>query len=143
MRVSDPKINREAIKTLVVQHGQREAARISGVNSNTVRSWCMRYGWKQAVPGSNHSQPICNQSPSDALATSIANDNVPTRAALSKAHRKAAEAAQKLPGDTLLNKDVSQALRHHGQGAALVHGWEAKQEKDQSQVAVNIAILNA
>jgi hypothetical protein len=35
--------DKEAIKTLVVLHGQRKAARIAGLSENTVKSWALRY----------------------------------------------------------------------------------------------------
>lgn len=41
-------INKEAVKLLVIQHGQREAARLAGLNEDTVCSWAKRYGWSVA-----------------------------------------------------------------------------------------------
>jgi hypothetical protein len=41
----NPSVQLEAIKTLVALHGQRKAARMSGINENTVRSWAKRYHW--------------------------------------------------------------------------------------------------
>ncbi len=41
-------VSKEAIKLLVIQHGQREAARIAGLNEDTVCSWAHRYGWSIA-----------------------------------------------------------------------------------------------
>lgn len=40
-------VDRDAIKALVLLHGQRKAARMSGLNENTVKSWSKRFGWKQ------------------------------------------------------------------------------------------------
>ena len=38
------KVNKEAIKLLVQSEGTREAARLAGLNENTVLSWAHRYG---------------------------------------------------------------------------------------------------
>jgi hypothetical protein len=140
------KVDHEAVRQLAIQIGVRPAARKLGLNEDTVCTWATREDWftpKPIVSKAHRTMQAMKARPGDALLQALQEDNTPTRAALSKAHRKAAEHAQKLTGRTLMDKEVAQALRQHGQGAALVHGWEAKQERDQSQVAVNIAILNA
>jgi len=68
----------------------------------------------------------------DALATALAEDSHATRIAAARAHRKATEHAANLSGQTLMDKDVAQALKHHDQGAAIVHGWS---EMEQAQGA--------
>jgi hypothetical protein len=80
------------------------------------------------------------RSGADTLATALAEDSQATRIAAARAHRKATEHAAKLSGKTLMEKDVAQALRHHDQGAAIVHGWS---ETEQAPVGaiVNIAML--
>jgi hypothetical protein len=46
--MAGPAVNLETVKTLVALHGQRKAARIAGLNENTVRTWAKRYKWKCA-----------------------------------------------------------------------------------------------
>jgi len=46
--------DKKAIKTLVVLHGQRKAARIAGLSENTVKSWSLRYGWNKLPKPSAH-----------------------------------------------------------------------------------------
>ena len=61
-------VNWETVKTLVTAFGPREAARRTGINPNTLMSRCIRHGWRKAVVAVETSQPLGNQSPSDALA---------------------------------------------------------------------------
>lgn len=126
---TQPKINKEAVKTLVVAYGQREAARRAGINENTVRSWCMRYGWgKQAQPSNTDPQPIRNQDPADALRAVLASDNEATRIAWSKAGRKAAEHFSKLKPS--VSKDRAAAAKNWHSVAAGTHGWREREGSD-------------
>jgi hypothetical protein len=63
-------VDREAIKALVLLHGQRKAARISGLNENTVKAWARRGKWKSPLATERHSDksplithPMRTQSP--------------------------------------------------------------------------------
>lgn len=49
-RKRDKELNLEALETLVVTFGPREAARQAGMSANTVLSLAKRKGWKQARP---------------------------------------------------------------------------------------------
>jgi hypothetical protein len=135
VRVFDSKINKEAVKTLVVAYGQREAARRAGLSENTVKSWCLRYGWQQA----NSSHPNRTQGPGDALKTQLELDSEASKIGFSKASRKAAENLATKSPRTLLDKDTAQAAKHWHGIASGTHGWEEKQQ--QAQVMVNIALL--
>ena len=136
MAQSSPKVNKEAIKTLVVAYGPREAARRSGLNEDTVCAWAARKGWKQIrkIP-----QAICKQDPADALASTLLQDSEATRIGFSIASRKAAESLAERSAGYLLDKDTAQAAKHWHGVAAGTHGWEAKSE--QPAVMVNVAIL--
>ena len=100
MKPNALKVDREAIKTLVVAYGQREAARRAGINANTVRSWAKRYGWKQAHISIKKTQPIRNQSPADALYNVIQSHKERSTTALARyaaeASEQAAEAENKV-----------------------------------------------
>jgi hypothetical protein len=78
----------------------------------------------------------------DALANALAEDSQATRIAAARAHRKATEHAANLSGQTLMDKDVAQALKHHDQGAAIVHGWSEMEQAQGAHVAINIAMLS-
>ncbi len=88
MPINQPEINKEAVRVLVVQHGQREAARLAGLNENTVRSWAMRFGWSK-----NEVQPNRNHSVSDNVAATLASRKAQSRTLLSEYQIKAATEA--------------------------------------------------
>lgn len=121
---------REAVRLLAIQIGVREAARQLGLNEDRVCKWSERGKWfaKPSHPKARNAHVSTVSSPGDILLQAIADDNVPTRAALAKAHRKAAEHAQAMSGVELLKPGTAQALRQHGQGAASVHGWNDQQQ---------------
>jgi uncharacterized protein YjcR len=135
VRVSNPEINKEAIKTLVVAYGQREAARKAGLNVNTVMAWSRRYGWKQAIPETSHA--ICTQSPANALASVLQADNEATKLAWSTAGKKAAEHFAKLK--PTVNKDRAAAAKNWHSVAAGTHGWNESQ--GQAQFSLNVLNL--
>lgn len=121
-RKRDKDLNLEALETLVVTFGPREAARLSGINSNTVRSLAARKGWKradksapnhgtlvatsQSKNGGQHSrphtkqktdsstvQPMCNQAPGKALSSALSQLKGRSTIALATYSAKAAESA--------------------------------------------------
>jgi hypothetical protein len=77
----------------------------------------------------------------DVLSETLAEDSRATRIGLSAAARKAAETFAKMPGSKVIKQ--AQAHRHVTASSSLLHGWEQRKEQDQSQVAVNIALLDA
>jgi len=111
---------------------------------------CSRQKWlvkaqqdKANAVGTNTRTLSANvRSGADALATTLAEDSQATRIAAARAHRKATEHAAKLCGKTLMEKDVAQALKHHDQGAAIVHGWSEMDQAQAAHVAINIAMLS-
>jgi hypothetical protein len=76
---------------------------------------------------------------SDVLSEILAEDSRETRLGLSAAARKAAETLAKMPGSKVIKH--AQAHRHMTASSSVLHGWEQGKEQDQSQIAVNIAIL--
>lgn len=87
-------IDREAIKALVIIHGQAQAAKMSGINLNTIKAWTKRYHWRQHdALKSNHKvpQPLCNQSATSALQESLNTFQHRSTIALSKYAAEAAE----------------------------------------------------
>ncbi len=124
------KVNKEAVRLLVIQHGQREAARIAGLNEDTVCSWAKRYGWSIASkPQANgHSALV------DRIQSEIERLEHETRSSLA---RSAARLAKKSESAEL---DQSPHVKNVAQTAAIVHRWDAKTENTQN-VVVNVALL--
>ena len=88
--------DKEAIKTLVVLHGQRKAARIAGLSENTVKSWSLRYGWnKLPKPVPHPTHPIRTQSPAAIVASELSQNKARSTLALSRYSASAAERAAK------------------------------------------------
>ena len=88
--------DKESIKTLVVLHGQRKAARIAGLSENTVKSWALRYGWNKLPKLSPHpTHPIRTQSPAAIVAGELAQNKARSTLGLSRYSARAAEGAAK------------------------------------------------
>jgi len=86
--------DKEAIKTLVVLHGQRKAARIAGLSENTVKSWALRYRWNKLPKPSQHpTHPIRTRSPAAIVADELSQNKARSTLALSRYSARAAEEA--------------------------------------------------
>ncbi len=127
---ANQKVNKEAIRLLVVQHGQREAARLAGLNENTVRSWAMRYGWSTATNTQpNGHSPLVQQ-----VASELAKLENETRSSLARSAARLAKRSE--------SADLEQSGHVHNvaKTAAIVHKWDTK-EQSSGNVIVNIALL--
>src|SRR6516225_5603488 len=90
--------DKESIKTLVVLHGQRKAARIAGLSENTVKSWALRYHWNKLPKPSPHPMhPIRTQSPAAIVADELSENKARSTLALSRFSADAAEVAATHP----------------------------------------------
>ena len=86
--------DKESIKTLVVLHGQRKAARIAGLSENTVKSWALRYGWnKLPKPLPHPTHPIRTRSPAAIVADELSENKARSTLALSRYTAQASELA--------------------------------------------------
>jgi transposase len=127
-------VNKEAIRVLVIQHGQREAARIAGLNENTVRSWARRYKW--STPNSASKVQPNGHSPLTAhLESEMQRKERETRLGLATYAEKQSKhlATKGKLKDSGHFKNVTS-------GAGILHKWDAK-EQNQGNVVVNVAIL--
>ncbi len=124
------KVNKEAVRLLVIQHGQREAARIAGLNEDTVCSWAKRYGWSIA------SKPQANGH--SALVERVVGEmerlESETRSSLARSAARMSREAEK--AELKRSGEVHNVART----AAIVHRWDAKTENTQN-VVVNVALL--
>src|SRR5678809_146391 len=130
-----PSVDREAVKTLAVAIGVREAARKLGLNEDTVCSWARRGKWFAPTP-TPKSQAIDLQALHATPSMALASYGKSTRLHLAKASHKASEHLAEQPAEAIL--DRSQAMRHVSAVASQVHGWEQNQGQ---QGALDIQVL--
>ena len=123
-----PVSKRELVRLLVIEHGQKRAAELSGEPYEKVRKWTQRGNWLA-------SQSVPNGVPAtvDRISDELAECEHESRLSLARSVKR-------------LSKDAEEAtLRHSGevknvaQTAAIVHKWDAK--STQANVMVNIALL--
>ncbi len=124
-------VNKEAVKTLVIQHGQREAARLAGLNENTVRSWAMRYGWSN-----QEVQPSRNQhSVSDNVAATLQARKQESRSLLSEYQVKALHEATAHEKPLSITRQVNDLASIHSKV------WPEEQG-NQPSFSLNVLNLN-
>ena len=116
-------VNKEAIRVLVLQHGQREAARIAGLNEDTVCSWAKRYQWKAA---SKPQAKTGNTKLIEKISDELADNERETRLSLS---RYAKRAAQDSENATLRDAPL---VHKAAQVAGIVHKWNDAGSQGQS-----------
>lgn len=121
-------IDREAVKTLAIAVGVREAARQMGIPESTVKSWSTRGAWfKQPILPPTLTKPnnasTASKTPSDALADTLRKRSGKTKLHLSKFTLDASKAAARSKGDLKLARSVKEIA----QTASLVHQWEGTQ----------------
>ena len=131
-------VSREAVKTLAIAVGVREAARQLGLTESRVLQWSKREKWFAPTPQPpNQGVITVIKKPSQALSDSLQDDSKATRIGFSKAARKASEKLAQMPSETLLEPAVSvSASKWHGIASG-THGWA---EKGNS--GINLQILN-
>ena len=116
-------VNKEAIRVLVLQHGQREAARIAGLNEDTVCSWAKRYQWKAA---SKPQAKTGNTRLIEKISDELADNERETRLSLSRYAKRAAKDSE--------NATLRDAPLVHkaAQVAGIVHKWGDTNNQGQS-----------
>lgn len=133
-------IDRDEVRILALQHGAREAARMCGLNENTVIQWASRFNWFAPCrptpatiplpPTLKPINPIDNKGaisvikPVDAVINSIAEDEKRTKTALARAIRVGAEHASNMDGEKVMDK--SRQIKDLAGAGALIHGWGDK-----------------
>ncbi len=128
-------IDREAIRLLAIEHGVREAARMTGLNEDRVRQWSSRYNWLQArTPHDKEAVTNVTTLPADAHLHELQTHERETRLSLARSARKLASEAE--------GAELSQAGNVHkaAQVAGIVHKWN-----DQApgvQFSLNVLNLN-
>ncbi len=130
MPINQIQVDKEAVKVLVLQHGQREAARMAGLNENTVRSWAMRYGWSN-----QEVQPSRNHSVSDNVAATLASRKQQSRSLLSEYQVRAATEAAAHREPLKITRQVNDLASIHSKV------WPEEQQQT-AQFSLNVLNLN-
>lgn len=125
---------REAVKTLAIAVGVREAARQLGLNEDRVRQWSSRGKWfmtepKPQPPTVTRNDVTTVTKPSQALSDMLNDDNEQTKLSLSKGIRKAAEHIKGQAGSTLFKS--AKNMKEVVGAASQLHQWEAKSDVHQ------------
>ena len=129
------KQDREAVRTLAIQIGVREAARQLGLNEDTVCSWAKRGAWftPKAQPPS---QAIVTQAlqarPGDVLLREIAEHEGETRVSLARSARRMAK-----DSETATLRDAPFVHK-----AAQVAGIAFRWNEDQAKGNFTLNVLN-
>lgn len=136
-------IDKEAVRTLAVAIGVREAARKLGLDENRVLQWSHRGQWfkqpakVQQPPTVTKNAVIAVIKPSQALSESLEDDSKATRIGLSQASRRAADHLKAQTGAQVLKS--AKSMKEIASVASIVHGWEAKKDAGV-QINLNVAI---
>lgn len=126
------KIDREAVKTLAIAIGVREAARQLGLNEDRVRQWSKREKWLQHEPKPQPPTVTKNlvttvTKPSDALQSILADDSKQTKIGFSRAARKVAKHLEEAPVKELVTPQKAIAAKSWHGIAESVHGWKVEE----------------
>jgi hypothetical protein len=142
-------VNRENVKMLALQYGCREAARMTGINVNTVLQWSSRFGWfdhlreEPEKPVSMQKQAVIGViEPSVAMAKAQREDSEASRSAALRISRKTLEKTAEL-ADTEPLKVMAMAndVKSMTSVAASAGNWQQPGTAGTA-VAVNILIGN-
>ncbi len=129
-------INREAVRLLAIEHGVREAARLTGLNEDRVRQWSSRFKWLHNSQGakSNGAVTTVTTLPGDSHLHELQTHERETRLSLARSARKLATEAE----SAKLNE--SSHILNVAKTAAVVHKWG--DEKQNVQFSLNVLNLN-
>jgi hypothetical protein len=121
------KADREAVKTLAIAVGVREAARRLNLNENTVISWSKRDNWQIAPAkpnGPERNQPAIK--PSDALKSLLEDDSKETKLSLSKGVRRLAKHIETMPEPILFTG--ADKVKAAVNSASMLHNWQEAEQ---------------
>ena len=134
-------IDREAVKTLAIAVGVREAARQLGLNENRVLQWSKRGQWFKPKPQPpKQSDVITVIKPSEALAETLKQHNNDTKLGLSTAAVKTAKHAATMSPVQVLR--VSRGLKNVTEIAEKVHGWHAQSARGTNVFAQQAVVID-
>lgn len=137
-------VDREQVRMLVMQYGVREAARMVGLNENTVLAWSDRGDWLKNMPTPHRAlmPPLQSRaivSPANALADAMREDSVETRAAVLRIARRAVNRVGRYDDDELVQPEVADVLNKHVKTAALAGAWQNQSAAPKISLTVTSA----
>jgi hypothetical protein len=131
VQTATPVSKRELVKLLVIEHGQKRAAELSGEPYEKVRKWTQRGNWlkSQTVPNGVSATV-------ERISDELVENERKTRLGLSKYAKDAVTELNRRKHKLFVTKEAKDVA----QTAAIVHRWD---QKDQvtGNVVVNVAIL--
>ncbi len=120
---------KDVVRALVLQHGQKIASELSEVPYETVRKWTQRGNWlSQNVP--KHVATTV----ADNVQSELAKLESETRTSLARSAARMSREAEKA------ELKRSGEVHNVAKTAAIVHRWDAKTDQSQN-VVVNVALL--
>lgn len=132
-------VDRDAVKTLALAVGIREAARQMGIAQSTVQTWSEEGKWLQPIPQkpSKAVRPVPTKA-SDAMRNALETLGSETRVGFAKAAKKVAKYTSNMQPEKLLERDTAQSSRSWASVASTVHGWEKQNANDSSSLNLNV-----
>ncbi len=127
-------VSKEAVRLLVIQHGQREAARIAGINENTVRSWAMRYKWSTPTAATK-TQPNGHSALVERISDELADNERETKLGLARHTTRAIRAINKSVHPVKYTRQANDVAKT----ASIAFKWNDKEQSGNT--VVNIALL--
>lgn len=134
-------VNREAVKTLAIAIGVRQAAREMGLPEDTVRQWSCREKWfsnpaetAPIINGRRSVSPYVTKPPGAALADRLARLGEESKLLLSQAGVKASRHLARLPGKAVTRQSAD--LKNVVSANAQLHGWD--QRFQGTQFSLNV-----
>jgi hypothetical protein len=120
-------VDRESIRLLAIEFGVREAARRSGLNESTVKSWSSRGKWFTTAPVQAFNAPAIRQASNaskagDVLLTELREHDRQTKLSLARSASRMAKDAEQA------NLRDSGHVHEVAKTAAIVHRWNQPQD---------------
>ncbi len=128
--MASPIHQKEVVRLLTLEHGLKEAARLSGVSYDVVRQWSARGKWKHSHPVTSSSATVA----ADTVAAELQSHEKETRLSLARSTARMAKDAEQV---TLRE---SKHVLNVAKTAAITHSW-ADSKANQANVMVNVALL--
>jgi hypothetical protein len=137
-------VDRDAVRTLAVAIGVRQAARQLGIPEPTVQAWSARGKWFQDPPKpptitNPRGATIATTTPAAALAEHLTEHSNRSRLGLSKAITKASERFAELPSTVLVQHSTSKAVKDYAGAGAIIHSWN---QENRPGSPLNLQVLS-
>lgn len=92
-----PTADREAVRLLAIEIGEKAAAEQLGISYDRVRQWSHRYHWKRKTLSTQQPVTVVTARPGDVLLSELAEHEAQTRISLARSARRMAKDCEELP----------------------------------------------